>query len=596
MSNAVTDKRDDPSHDATAAVGAPGPSIQIEDEPTGARIAALVGAFCAVIGGVALFLGLFTQRTLPWPFTPSWSSLILHFGVLCLLFHAAYDKNIEFRRVYQLLGLGCLVAGGVLCFIPYSWTKQNPQVGGLLGVGVPLLAIGLLFLLFTMRHETEAAIRNWLQMVLLAVGVVLTAIGLLYGSLSSSFLVPLGLVLAVIGLIFLIAFVATRGLRDSAAYTAGLAVGLVGAVVFLVALGRSSPWVWIVEILVVLALAVEFGSKIGVNLGYLKEDARPFGLPLYRLRLYTWLGFLPLFLFALWVVYGSGWLLKSGGHAATSYFIPYGVLLMGVGFVYFAASYLLCSERPWVVMLRRELSSFFYSPIAYIALFGAGVFAAASFFWFLFMLAADPDLLFEPIVRSLIMYNIPAFLYTICVVPALTMRLLSEEKRSGTLEVLLTSPVDDVAVVMSNFLAALLVFLVVWAPFAVYVLALHIAAGKDFDYRPLLSFLVALTITGASFVSMGLFFSSVTRNQIISFVLTLGGMLFFTCFLFFEGAARQFDKSGVWAALLHHMNYYDVWNAGMEGKIQPQFLIFPVSLTVLWLFLSVKVLEIRKWS
>ena len=366
--------------------------------------------------------------------------------------------------------------------------------------------------------------------------------------------------------------------------------------VFLVALARSAPWVWIVAILIALVLAVEFGTKLSVNLGFLPADIRPLGLTLDRLRLYARLAFVVLLAFSLWLVYGSGWLIKPGDPAATPYFIPYGVLLMGVGLVYFIASYLLCSERPWVVMTRRELSSFFYSPIAYFALFASGIFAAAAFWQFLILMHSFEELTLEPIVRSLIMYNIPAFLFTICVVPALTMRLLSEEKRSGTLEVLLTSPVQDGAVVMSKFVAGLLAFLLVWTPFAVNLLALHIAAGKDFDYRPLLSFLLTLTVTGASFISMGLFFSSLTRNQIVSFVLTLGGMLFLTFFIFFENAAQQFDPSGVWFAVIHHMNFYDVWNSSMEGKIQPQFLLFPASLTVLWLFLTVKVLEVRKWS
>src|SRR5205823_1864156 len=137
-------------------------------------------------------------------------------GVLCKLFHAAYDKNTKFRRVYQVVGLGCILLGGLFCFLPYGG-KQEGQVGDLLGAGVPLLGVGLLFILFTLRHETEAAIRGWLQLILSVVGVIFAAIGLFYGSLmpsnaSPNFLTPVGLVLALVGLVYLIAFVASRGL------------------------------------------------------------------------------------------------------------------------------------------------------------------------------------------------------------------------------------------------------------------------------------------------------------------------------------------------------------------------------------------------
>jgi hypothetical protein len=118
MSKTITDKTDSSSGSTTALLSSTGPSVRVADEPTFARVCALIGAFCTVVGGVALYMGVFTTKTLPFPFTVGWSSLILHFGVLCLLFHAAYDSNIEFRRVYQCLGVLCLVVGVILTLIP----------------------------------------------------------------------------------------------------------------------------------------------------------------------------------------------------------------------------------------------------------------------------------------------------------------------------------------------------------------------------------------------------------------------------------------------------------------------------------------------
>ena len=596
MSKTITDRPDQPLSNTTLLTGGTGPSTRVEDQPTFARACALIGAFCTVVGGVALYMGVFTTKTLPFPFTVGWASLILHFGVLCLLFHAAYDNNIEFRRVYQCLGVLCLVIGVILSLVPYSSGNRTGQIGDLLAPGFLFLVVALLLLLFSLRNETAEIVRNYLELTVLAAGSVLAVMGLFGGSLSTQFFTPVGLVLAVVGLVYLVAFVGLRGTSDDFAYRTGLVVGAVGLIVFFTALWRSSPSFSPLEILIIIALTVEIGTRLLVNWGHFTPDARLFGLKLDVLRTVTWLAFLVLFLIGLWLIFGSGWVRGANAPVWADYLIPHGVLMMWLGVIYFCAAYLICSEQNWVVMTRRELASFFYSPIAYFALFVSSIFAAVSFFLFSFaLLAGDQFASTEPIVRTLLVSNLPAIIVTICVVPALTMRLLSEEKRSGTLEVLLTSPIDDFAVVFSKFTSALLTFLLIWAPFAIYLLSLRIAAGKDFDYRPLLSFVVALVITGANFVSMGLFFSSLSRNQIVGFLLAFVGMLVLTFLVVFESFSRTASNTA-WETVLHHVSYYDAWNSAIEGKLQPKLLIFPATMTVLWLFLTVKVLEVRKWS
>src|SRR5262249_21387406 len=120
--------------------------------------------------------------------------------------------------------------------------------------------------------------------------------------------------------------------------------------------------------------------------------------------------------------------------------------------------------------------------------------------------------LFEP-VTFYFLYNFFVLIAVIFIVPVLTMRLLSEEKRSGTLEVLLTAPLKDYQVVLSKFFAAFVVYMLAWASWAMFLLALRVEGGRPFDYRPLLAFYIALACTGAGFISMGLFFSALTRNQ-----------------------------------------------------------------------------------
>jgi ABC-type transport system involved in multi-copper enzyme maturation permease subunit len=181
----------------------------------------------------------------------------------------------------------------------------------------------------------------------------------------------------------------------------------------------------------------------------------------------------------------------------------------------------------------------------------------------------------------------------IIVVPVLTMRLLSEERRTGTLEVLLTAPVDEPAVVLSKFIAAWVFFMALWVPWGLFLVALRWEGGQPFDWRPLLSFFIGLACSGASFLSMGLFFSSLTRNQIASAVLTFMGMMLLVSLFFI---IRMLPAASDWRTLATHVSFINLWQSTLEGKLVPRDLLFPLSATVFWLFLTVKVLEARKWS
>src|SRR5262249_56560091 len=104
--------------------------------------------------------------------------------------------------------------------------------------------------------------------------------------------------------------------------------------------------------------------------------------------------------------------------------------------------------------------------------------------------------------------------------------------------------------------------------------------------------LIGLSVTGAAFISMGLFFSSLTRNQIASGVMTFAGMLALT---FVSLIPWWTDVGGTWEPLLKRVSYLDLWTNTLEGKLIPTGLMFFASLTVLWLFLTVKWMESRRW-
>jgi ABC-type transport system involved in multi-copper enzyme maturation permease subunit len=278
------------------------------------------------------------------------------------------------------------------------------------------------------------------------------------------------------------------------------------------------------------------------------------------------------------------------------YLVPSGLLLMLIGLLYGGLALGLSSDNRLVVLVRRELAAFFYSPIAYIVLFGFTLLAWWQYWTFIGLIADAPLRGGEPLVEPVISYYILSWITVISmivVIPAVTMRLLSEERRTGSLEVLLTAPLKESTVVISKFVAALVFFLVLWVPWGLFLIALRIDGGETFDYRPLLSFLFALAATGAGMLGMGLFFSSLTRHQILAFVLTFVGMIPLT-FIYFLN--RELAVDSAWRTILTYISYVHLWIESVQGTLSPRYLVFHISAAILWLFLTVKVLEARKWS
>lgn len=506
------------------------PSRLRAEEPRFARTAGMVGLMLVVIGAFAITMSLAGR---PGLIGLGRGTFCLVVGLAGLLLHAASDPDLQFRRMYGGFGFVWMGAGVLLALIPYQGV-----VGGLFLPAAVCFAIALLFLLASLRQETAGPWRDRVVAFLGAAGGAMALIGFLGSNIRmGEFLLPQGLLLGLLGLLYLSAFVAVRGTSEDLAYRVGAGVGLLGALVFLIALGRSS-------------------------------------LP-------------PLFF---------SWRWLSTPPAA--YLVPTGLLLMGLGLLYVCVAAGLCSDRPLVVQTRRELAAFFYSPIAYIVLFGFTLVAWFFFIQFLQQLTPGPEedgQLVEPVIRHYVFGLFPVICMTF-IVPVLTMRLLSEEQRTGTLEVLLTAPVNETTVVLSKFLAALAFLLVVWVPWGLFLIALRVEGGQPFDYRPMLSFFIALTFMGAGFMAMGLFFSSLTRNQIASAILTFAAMLLLLGLAIVKWNIEARTPTSPWATILGHVSYVELWYRSLEGALVPRLLLFQASFAVFWLFLTVKVLEIRRWS
>jgi ABC-type transport system involved in multi-copper enzyme maturation permease subunit len=490
-----------------------GPSFLREDDPTMPRLIGMVGMSAAFLGAFALGMALANRAG--W-LGPGWAVILIALGLAGMLFHAAFDRDSSFRTLYLALGLLIMAGGAGLTIIPSS-----EGIGGYFPWAVPFLLLALLFLLAVLRNETAEFNRNLAHLVLAGVGALFVVVGAGYGLIKTQFLLPYGVVLAVIGLVYLAGFIGSRGISDDRAYRTGLAIAGGGLIVLLITLVRA---------------------------------------------------FLP---------GGSVW------------FVPNGFSLLLVALAFLLVGLGLCSDSPLVALTRREIGAFFYSPMAYLCLAGFGIVAWAGYWFFIYSLSNPGGQATEPIVRDFVL-SFP-YITVIFLVPILTMRLLSEEQRSGTLEVLLTAPVEETSVVASKFLAGFLCYLILWLPFALLLMCIPLMGGKPFDYRPLFTFFIALCVSGAGFVSMGLFFSGLTSNQVASGMLTFAGMLVLVLMDSIGTVLGSVLRAPTLGEITRHMSYYHLWETTLSGKLIPRFLLFFLSMTVIWLYLTVKTLESRKW-
>jgi ABC-type transport system involved in multi-copper enzyme maturation permease subunit len=269
--------------------------------------------------------------------------------------------------------------------------------------------------------------------------------------------------------------------------------------------------------------------------------------------------------------------------------VPTGLILMALGLLYGLVSLFLVSDWPVFVIARRELTAYFYSPVGYLILVMAVVLAWLNYT--LFWLSHPPQALVpEPVVNEL-MANVFTIIPVLIIIPAITMRLLSEERRTGTYEVLVCAPISEPPIVLGKLFASWVFYMLTWGVGAAVLVAFRLDNPLPFDYRPLLSFYLAVAVTGLAFLSMGLLFSALTKNQIIAAVLTFVGMMVALAFLFLERAAGPQWKN-VWS----HLAFLNLWWDSLEGRLHLRDVILQLSVAVFCSYLTIKVLEARRWS
>lgn len=234
----------------------------------------------------------------------------------------------------------------------------------------------------------------------------------------------------------------------------------------------------------------------------------------------------------------------------------------------------------WTIA-RRELSALFFSPIAYAVL---GMFALGSALMFMVGLGAGQEATMRPTFDGVVWL-------LVFLVPAVCMRLVSEEFSRGTIERLMTLPVTESQVVVGKWLASVVFLAVLLLPLLVEAAVLEYLG--DPDYGPIATGLLGLGLVSALYAAIGVFASAATQNQVIAFMAAVFVICVLTFVLFFLPEA-SFVSPGVKAAM-YYANVNRQYADFAKGLIDVRNFAYFASGTALFLFLAVKLLESRRW-
>lgn len=577
------------------------PSQTMADLPNIARVIGFAGLFALVLGVVVIVLNM--------TLSPRWIGkgggyLFSAFGIALMLYHAMRDGEPEVRRLYGMLAALWLVLGILAAVVPgpvfETALKKESGYNLLPGVGFGFLS--LVFAIPFIRQETDPRYHDPAVLGLLGVGAALAVGSLLYGLYKPDFLVGPGIALALLGLGFLCAYMGQVDTSEGIGYRVAFILGAAGAGVMLFAIARSA----VPSLLFEGPNSLRKASQV---IDTWKAVGRGVLIALFAgIAAVGWLGKFPGWLRITLAAIGLAGVAVLAVASTTTvvnpmmtemaqkaYLVPGGLILMGLGAVYLAVSLGICSDNQFITLTRRELASYIFSPIGHMVLGVIVLVLWAAYLFFVRRLTGAGRPIPEPIVQLFFIDFFPVLLL-LFQVPILTMRLLSEEKRTGSVEVLLTAPVNEAPIVLSKFLATWIFFMVSWLPVGLFLVVLRVETDQPFDYRPLLSFYVALAAQGVAFLAIGLFFSALTRNQIVAAVLMLVVMMLFFGAYFLKDSPTMLGLPPVLQIAIGKLSYIDMWQESLAGKLPLRDVLLFVSMGVFFLFLSVKVLETRKWS
>lgn len=239
----------------------------------------------------------------------------------------------------------------------------------------------------------------------------------------------------------------------------------------------------------------------------------------------------------------------------------------------------------WAIF-KREVKSFFLTPIGYIYM---GIFLLLSGLFFVFTILPQ-----NPYVLPTANYNevIGTMVFTLLFLgPILTMKLITDEKRTGTDQLLFTSPVSLTGIILGKYLAAVFIFASISAVTLIYPLILSRFA--EMDINVVMAGYLGYFLIGASFIAVGIFASSVTQNQIVAAIMSFCLLLFLWLA---ESVKFMFNLDEKGQKIADYFLVYNRFDEFLMGIIDIDSIIFYLGMIAVFLFLTFRSIEKRRWS
>jgi len=248
-----------------------------------------------------------------------------------------------------------------------------------------------------------------------------------------------------------------------------------------------------------------------------------------------------------------------------------------------------------LAIAQKELKSYFASPIAYVIIgffalvFGYFYVVSINVFMQMAMQMGVPgqgqvsinNMAIRPLLQNV-------SVVALFVLPLITMRTYSEEKRSGTIELLLTSPLTDFQIIMGKFLGAVALYSLMLAVTLPHMAVLFVYGNPE--WKPIVTGYLGLLLMGASFISMGLWISSLTKNQIVA------GMVTFAMFLLLWTINWAMDSAGPsMQKVLTALSITDHFDDFSKGVLALRHLVYYLSFITFGLFLTAKSVDSERW-
>jgi ABC-2 type transport system permease protein len=247
----------------------------------------------------------------------------------------------------------------------------------------------------------------------------------------------------------------------------------------------------------------------------------------------------------------------------------------------------------YLILTRRELGSLFVSLTGYLIIAGAVFLMGFSFVTLILLLQGQPTQV--PVTR---IYFSTSYFWDILLVasPLITMRLFALEKYSGTFETLMTTPVSDLQVVLAKFTAAMIFYLLLWLPSlgSILIIRHYMSQPEAFDAGLLGSTYFGVFLLGGLFMAMGCLASALSNSQIVAAMIsfTLGYSLLLLSYL-----PGHLPLSAAWQEdFVSYVSLPDHMNDFARGVVDTRHVVFYLSAIFLFLFLTLRVVQSRRWK